>query len=74
MSLASPQYLEAEGRLPKELKPIMRQLTQEYEYFTTVHYGRGYVAYPVLADLVLSGWRPTEEPKNPKKKDCPVRC
>ena len=62
MPLNSPKYHEAEARLPEDLKPVMRRLTQEYEYLTTLHYGRGYVAYPVLADLVIAGWRPTDEP------------
>lgn len=60
MPLDSPKYQEAEAKLPDELKPILRRLTEEYEYYTTVHYGRGYVAYRVLADLILAGWRPTD--------------
>lgn len=60
MPVESVRYRKAEGRLPENLKPILRQLTEQYEYFTTLHYGRGYVAYQVLADLVLTGWRPTD--------------
>lgn len=60
MPLDSVKYQEAEAALADELKPVLRRLTQEYEYLTTVHYGRGYVAYKVLADLVRAGWRPGE--------------
>ena len=68
MPLDSPKYLEAEERLPENLKPVMRRLTQEYECFATIHYGRGYVSYRVLADLVLEGWRPVDEPSQATKK------
>ncbi len=59
MPIDSPKYHESEVLLPDELKPIYRQLVQEYEYLTSVNYGRGYVAYRVLAELVLAGWRPS---------------
>lgn len=60
MPISSPKYREAETLLPEELKPVYRQLVEEYEYLTTVNYGRGYVAYRVLAELVLAGWRPSD--------------
>lgn len=59
----SPKYLEARQGLHDSLRPIYDRLVEEYVYFTTVHYGRGYVAYQVLASLVQSGWRPTETPR-----------
>ena len=62
MPLDSPKCREAENELPDKLKSVFHQLVQQYEYLTTMHYGRGYVAYKVLADLVLEGWRPTAEP------------
>ncbi len=61
MPLDSPKYREAEDRVPEHLKPVLQRLTQEYEYHTAVRYGKGYVAYQVLADLVLAGWHPTDE-------------
>ena len=68
MPLHSPKYLEAKKRLPEHLKPVMQRLTQEYEFQTAVHYGKGYVAYQVLADLVLAGWRPTDEAATPARQ------
>jgi len=35
-------------------------------YHTEKRYGRGYVAYTVLADLVRDGWRPPEKVEDTK--------
>jgi hypothetical protein len=59
MSTTSQKYRDAEQLVPDPLKPIFARLVSEYEFLTSVHYGRGYVAYRVLAELVLAGWRPT---------------
>lgn len=67
MPLTSPKYKEAEGALPSELQETFRRLVEEYEFLTTAHYGRGYVAYKVLADLVRAGWRPSAEPSDDSK-------
>jgi hypothetical protein len=61
MSSQSSRSLEAESRLPDDLKPVYRRMVKEYAYLTELRYGRGYVAYQVLADLVLAGWRPSAE-------------
>lgn len=66
MPADSPKYQEAEDQLPADLKPIFKQFVEEYEFLTTLHYGRGYVAYKVLGDMVLTGWRPSAESR---KKD-----
>lgn len=58
---SSTKFMEARRRLPDALQGTYAQLVEEYEFRTSVHYGRGYVAYQVLADLVLLGWRPTGE-------------
>lgn len=58
---SSEKYLAAYSRLPDELKPIFEQLVDEYAWETTKLYGRGYVAYEVLANLVLAGWRRSAE-------------
>jgi hypothetical protein len=63
MPLTGPKFAEAEQKLPDELKDVYRRLVQDYEDLTTIHFGRGYVAYKVLADLVLAGWRRTAEPR-----------
>ena len=61
MPVTSTKYKEAEAILPDDLKPVFRRFVEEYEYLTMTHFGRGYVAYKVLADLVLAGWRPSAE-------------
>ena len=55
----SPKFRTALERLPNELRDVFERLVKEYAYLTEVRYGRGYVAYEVLADLVLAGWRPS---------------
>jgi hypothetical protein len=61
MPTTSQKCKDVEATLPEEIKPIFRRLVEEYEYLTALHYGQGYVAYRVLADLVLAGWRPTAQ-------------
>jgi hypothetical protein len=61
MPVTSAKYKEAEAILPDDLKPVFKRFVEEYEYLTMTHFGRGYVAYLVLADLVLAGWRPSAE-------------
>lgn len=58
---SSEKYLAAHNRLPEELKPVFEQMVDEYAWETTKLYGRGYVAYEVLANLVLAGWRRSAE-------------
>ncbi len=62
MPVTSEKCREAEETLPDELKPVFRRLVEEYEYLTSLHYGRGYVAYKVIAGLILAGWRPSADP------------
>jgi len=54
--------MAVESELPVDLRSVYRRLVTEYEYLTTLSYGRGYVAYKVVAGLVLAGWRPTGKP------------
>ncbi len=63
----SAKFLESRDRLPEDLRPIYEQLVEEYRFRTTVHYRQGYVAYQVLADLVLMGWRPAGEDRLPRE-------
>lgn len=64
MGLDSPKSQAAEQRLPEHLRPTYRRLVEEYAFHTMKRYGRGYVAYEVIADLALAGWRPTEAGKS----------
>jgi len=56
----SEKYLAARESLPESLQPIFHQLVEEYAYHTHIKYGKGYVAYAVLAELVRDGWRPPD--------------
>jgi hypothetical protein len=59
VNTASPKYQEARNTLKPELQPIYDQLVADYAMWTTKSFGRGYVAYSVLAGLVRDGWRPS---------------
>jgi len=65
MPIDSEKSKQAEAKLPTELRPIYHQMIQDYEFQTQVKYGRGYVAYEILAQMVLAGWRPSAEPHSP---------
>ncbi len=54
----SEKYQRAFESLPEQLRPIFRQMVEEYIFLTHVKYGKGYVAYEVLAEMVRSGWTP----------------
>ncbi len=57
----SEKYLSAKESLSVKLHPIYDQLVEEYIFHTEKRYGKGYVAYNILADLVRDGWRPHEK-------------
>lgn len=60
----SQKYQAARESLPKDLHHVYKQLVEEYSFHTLTKYGRGYVAYEILAELVRDGWRPSAEPLN----------
>jgi len=60
----SPKYLSAKNSLPANLQPIYVQLVDEYSFHTAKHYGKGYVAYQILADLVKDGWKPHKKDRD----------
>jgi hypothetical protein len=57
---SSVKYQKALAGLPEQLRDTYEELVADYSWKTTAHYGRGYVAYDVLADLVRAGWRKVE--------------
>ena len=61
-----PRYLKALSCLPEELQPIYKALVEDYKFHALARYGKAWVAYDVIADLVKSGWRleSTPEPKS----------
>lgn len=56
----SEKYQDALSSVPQKLRPIFRQLVDEYAYHTQLIYGKRYVSYIVLAELVKAGWAPPE--------------
>lgn len=62
MPVESQKSKSVEAKLPAELRQVYRRMVREYEFITYLRYGRGYVAYEVLAKMVLAGWRPSAEP------------
>ena len=56
----SDKFIEARETLAEELRPVFDLLVEEYYFFSTQHYGKGYVAYKVLAELVRGGWAPPD--------------
>ena len=57
----SPKAAAGAARMPEELRPVYWRMVEEYAFLTQSRYGRGYVAYDILADMVLAGWRPSAE-------------
>ena len=57
----SQKYISAKDSLPENLQPIYEKLVEDYSFHTIKYFGRGYVAYSVLADLVKGGWHLPEE-------------
>jgi hypothetical protein len=59
----SEKHERARNSLPDELKPAFDELVADYKFATIQQFGKGYVAYGVLAELVRIGWRFMGEPK-----------
>ena len=53
----STKYIEARNSLSDELEPVFDDCVSDYRYAATLRYGRPYVSYIVLADMVKAGWR-----------------
>jgi hypothetical protein len=47
--------------LQKGFVPYFDQHVEDYKISSTVHHGRGYVSYVILADLIKAGWRHSAE-------------
>ncbi len=62
----SEKYLKAREKLPEELWDTYKQMVDEYSYHAHLMYGRNWVAYDVIAELVKSGWHPSEKTDNTK--------
>ena len=52
----------ARNGLPDQLRPIFDDFVSDYKYAATLRYGRPYVSYIVLADMIRAGWRRPAKP------------
>ena len=59
---SSPRRQDARDTLPDELRPIFDEFVADYVYASTKRYGKPYISYAVLADMVRAGWRPSASP------------
>lgn len=64
----SEKQIEARNSLPDELKPIFDDFVADYKYAATLRYGRPYISYIVLADMIRAGWRLSAEPIKEREK------
>ncbi len=55
------KYLAARNSLPEFLWPVYKDLIEQYKFHALNRYGRAWVAYDVIADLVREGWRDTSK-------------
>ena len=60
----SEKFTKARETLSDDQKPIYDQLVDQYAFHTERLFGKGYVAYGVLAALVQDGWRCISERDN----------
>jgi len=58
----SEKHDQARNSLPEELRPVFDDFVANYTYAATLHHGKPYVSYIVLADMVRSGWRLAAKP------------
>ena len=58
----SEKHEQARNSLPDDLKPVFDEFIEDYKFSASVRHGSPFVSYIVLADLVRTGWRHTEEP------------
>jgi hypothetical protein len=62
----SEKYLKAREKLPKEMWETYKHMVDEYSYFSFKLYGKSWVAYEVIAELIRSGWHNSKEKENKK--------
>ena len=57
----SEKYLKAKKSLPSDLHEVYKLMVDEYAYYALQLYGRNWVAYGLIAELVRVGWRPSKK-------------
>jgi len=55
----SVKYDHARRSLPIDLRPIFDEFVTDYKVAGIKHYGRPFVSYEILAEMVRIGWRPS---------------
>lgn len=58
----SEKHEQARNSLPEELRAVFDEFVAHYTYAATLHHGRPYISYIVLADMVKAGWRISAKP------------
>lgn len=55
----TPAYLQAQAKLPEELRGPFSQLVADWENGCERHVkgGKAYFNYNIFSDLILAGWR-----------------
>lgn len=59
--IRSEKHEEARNTLPEELRPLFDDLVEDYRFAVHLRYGKRFVSYIVLADLIKAGWRRSAE-------------
>lgn len=65
----SPKYMEALKVIPDDPVPIFDELLEHYKFAAPKQHGKAIASPLVIGELVLIGWRNTEEPRDPKTGD-----
>ena len=55
----TPAFLQAEAKLPEELRGVFSQFVADWEAGCERHVkgGKPYFNYNIFSDLILAGWR-----------------
>jgi len=69
LTAKSPKYVEALKIIPDDLVPVFDELLEHYKFAAQKHHGRAIASPLVIAELVLMGWRDTEEQRALKAED-----
>ena len=69
MTSKSPKCMEALKVIPDDLVPVFDELLEHYKCAALKQHGGAMPSPLVIAELVLMGWRNTEEQREPKADD-----
>jgi len=67
MKMKSAKYHEAMAILPDDLVPVFEELLEHYQFAALKHHGRPWASPLVIAELIIMGWRNTEEYRESKE-------